>query len=110
MKSRYVKVVVFVPKTHADVVRKAMGDGGGGRMGNYSHCSYSSIGIGRFTPLEGAHPFVGEEGKPADVEEERIECICERSKARGVIEAIKKVHPYEEPAFDIYPLLTEEEV
>jgi hypothetical protein len=110
MKSQYVKIVVFVPKTHADVVRQVMGDAGAGKMGHYSHCSYSSVGIGRFKPLEGAHPFVGEVGRLEEVEEERIECICERNKARGVIETVRKVHPYEGMALDIFPLLSEEEV
>lgn len=110
MKLQYVKIVVFVPKTHADVVRRAMGDGGAGKMGFYSHCSYSSVGIGRFKPLEGAHPSIGNVGKLAEVEEERIESICERSKAKGVIAAVRKVHPYEEVAFDIFPLLSEEEL
>jgi hypothetical protein len=110
MKSQYVKIVVFVPKTHADVVRQAMGDCGGGKMGFYSHCSFSSVGVGRFKPLEGAHPSIGEIGKLVEVEEERIECICERGKAKGVIAAVSKVHPYEEVALDIFPLLSEEEL
>ncbi len=110
MKSQYVKIVVFVPKMHADIVRKVMGDAVAGKMGNYSHCSFSTEGIGRFKPLVGAHPFVGEEGKLAEVEEERIECVCERSKAKDVISVVRKVHPYEEVAFDIFPLLSEEEV
>lgn len=83
MKSQYVKIVVFVPKTYADVVRQAMGDAGAGKMVLYSHCSFSAQGVGRFKPVEGAHPFVGEEGKLEEVEEERVECICERGKARG---------------------------
>jgi len=110
MKSQFVKIVVFVPKTHADIVRQVMGDGGAGKMGFYSHCSYSVVGIGRFKPLEGAHPNIGEVGKVAKVEEERIESICERSKAKAVIEAVRKVHPYEEVAFDVFPLLSEGEL
>jgi len=51
-----VKIVVFVPKSHTDVVRKAMGDAGAGEIGNYSHCSYSLDGVSRFLPLEGANP------------------------------------------------------
>lgn len=67
-------------------------------------------GIGRYIPAEGAKPFIGEVGKFEEVEEERVECVCDRSKAKEVISAIKKVHPYEEVAFDIYPLLLEEEL
>lgn len=105
-----VKIVVFVPKSHTDIVRKAMGDAGAGRIGNYSHCSYSVDGIGRFLPLEGANPTIGEVGKPEEVQEERIECICDKDKAKAVIAAMRKVHPYEEVAFDIYPLLSEDEL
>lgn len=107
---RQVKIVVFVPLTHADIVRKAMGDAGAGEIGNYDHCSFSSKGVGRFIPKAGAKPTIGAVGKPEEVEEERIEMICPKDKARGVIDAMKKVHPYEEVAFDIYPLLSEEEL
>lgn len=108
--SKLVKIVVFVPKTHTDVVRQAMGDAGAGRIGNYSHCSFSIDGIGRYKPTEGAKPFIGEVGKFEQVEEERVECVCDRVKAKKVIAAIKQVHPYEEVAFDIYPLLSEEDL
>ena len=107
---KQVKVVVFVPKTHTDIVRKAMGDAGAGRVGNYSYCSFSVDGIGRYKPLEGARPFIGEVGKFEEVEEERIECVCERGRAKEVIKAIKKVHPYEEIALDVYPLILEKEL
>lgn len=105
-----VKIVVFVPKTHTDVVRKAMGDAGAGVIGNYSHCSFSSEGVGRFLPMDGANPTVGEVGKPEEVIEERIEMICERQKVKDVITAMRKVHPYEEVAVDIYPLISEAEI
>ncbi|KKQ51791.1 hypothetical protein A2865_03255 [Candidatus Woesebacteria bacterium RIFCSPHIGHO2_01_FULL_39_17] len=107
---KQVKIVVFVPQTHADMVRQAMGDAGAGRIGNYSHCSYSVDGVGRYKPLEGAKPHIGEVGKFEEVEEERIECVCERPKTKEVIIAIRKVHPYEEIAFDICPLISEEEL
>ena len=103
-------MVVFVPKTHTDIVRQAMGDAGAGRIGLYSHCSYSVEGVGRYKPLEGAHPAIGEVGQFEEVTEERIECLCDRTKAKEVIEAVRKVHPYEEVAFDIYPLISEEAV
>lgn len=107
---KQVKIVVFVPKTHTDIVREVIGDAGAGKIGNYSHCSYSVNGVGRYKPLEGSKPFIGEVGKFEEVEEERIECVCERDKAKEVIKAIKKVHPYEEVALDIYPLISEEEL
>lgn len=104
-----VKIVIFVPTAHSDVIRKVIGDAGVGLIGNYSHCSFSSKGTGRYKPLEGAHPTIGEVGKLEEVEEERIEFVCPKDKAKEVISAIKQVHPYEEVALDIYPLLREEE-
>lgn len=105
-----VKIVVFVPQTHSDIVRKAMGDSGAGVVGLYSHNSFSSKGVGRFIPLEGSHPTIGKIGKLEEVIEDRVECVCERSKAKLVIKAIKEVHPYEEVAIDIYPLIREEDL
>jgi hypothetical protein len=102
--SNYVKIVVFVPETHADAVRKAFFEAHAGEVGNYSQCSFSSKGIGRFKPEKGAHPAIGSVGKLEAVPEERIETICPRKILNSVIEAIKKAHPYEEVAFDIYPL------
>ena len=103
-----VKIVVFVPTTHTDKVREAIGKVGGGSIGNYSFCSFSSKGIGRFKPNSKADPHIGKANTLESVEEERIEFICPKNKAKGIINEIKKVHPYEEVAFDIYPLINEE--
>lgn len=105
-----VKIVVFAPKTHTDIVRQAMGDAGAGRIGNYSHCSFSVNGVGRWKPMDGAKPYIGEVGKFEEAIEERIECECDRSIAKIVVESIRKVHPYEKVAFDIMPLILEEEL
>ena len=104
MISKNVKIVVFVPETHTDVVRGAMGKAGAGIIGNYSFCTFSSKGVGRFKPGKSANPHIGNVGKPEEVVEERIETICPREKLPNVIKAIKKVHPYEEVALDVYPL------
>jgi hypothetical protein len=102
--SNNVKIVVFVPETHSDIVLEAMGNAGAGKIGNYSHCSFSSKGFGRFLPEAGANPTIGEVGKFEIVPEERVEITCDRKILEEVIEAMKKVHPYEEVAYDIYPL------
>jgi len=104
MNSKNVKIVVFVPESHTDIVREAMGKAGAGIIGNYSFCTFSSKGIGRFKPEQGANPHIGSVGKPEEVIEERIETVCPREKMPDVIKAIKKVHPYEEVALDVYPL------
>lgn len=105
-----VKIVTFTPVKDADKVRQALGNAGAGQIGEYSYCSYSMVGKGRFTPSSSASPHIGSANTPETVEEERIEVECEREKAKAVIEAMKQAHPYEEVAFDIYPLLSEEEL
>lgn len=102
------KIITFVPIQDADKVRMAMGDAGAGVLGNYHHASFSSRGIGRFIPGEGSNPTIGEVGQMSEVEEERIEVICEADKVKDVISAIRKTHPYEEVPLEIYQLVGEE--
>jgi hypothetical protein len=98
------KIVVYVPLSHADKVRQAIGATGGGRLGKYSYCSFSVVGLGRFTPDLGAKPHKGMVGKPEEVEEERIEVTCDRTLVGAVVAAIRKAHPYEEVALDVWEL------
>jgi hypothetical protein len=102
--SNYVTVVIKVPESHADIVREAMGRAGAGKIGNYSFCSFSVKGKGRFLPNKGSNPFLGKEGVLEEVEEECIETVCDCKLLEHVLEEIKKVHPYEEPVIDIYPV------
>lgn len=102
--SANVKIVVFVPESQADTVRKAMVNAGAGKIGNYSACSFSSKGVGRFKPEIGANPTIGKVGEVEEVIEERIEMICSREKIKEVIAAMKQAHSYEEVAYDIYSL------
>ena len=104
MQSENVKLVIFVPTTHADAVRQALGDAGAGRIGNYDFCSFSSKGVGRFRGNEKSNPFVGEPLKYESVEEERIEVLMPRNILDDVVKAVKAVHPYEEIVFDVYSL------
>jgi len=102
-----VKIVTFAPVENADAIRRALGEAGAGQIGEYSFCSYSVIGKGRFLPSEKANPHIGEANMAEIVEEERIEVVCDRMNAKNVITAMKQAHPYEEVAFDIYPLIDE---
>ncbi len=104
-----VKLSVFVPRTHEEQVRLAIGNAGAGHIGNYSHCSFSSDGTGTFTPLEGTSPFIGKKGRLEKVEEVKIESIMPQSLQKAVVSAMRKAHPYEEVAFDLYPLLNKGE-
>ena len=105
MEIENVKIVVYVPSSHADEVRKVLAESGTGHVGNYDSCTFSIKGTGRFRGLEGTKPFVGESGQLEEVEEERIETICPWGQFEAVLEAVKKAHPYEEPAIDVFPLL-----
>jgi hypothetical protein len=102
--SGYVRLVITVPETHADSVREAMGQAGAGKVGVYSHCSYSVKGIGRFMPNKGSNPCLGKEGVLEKVVEERIETVCSLEILNYVLKEIKKAHPYEETIIDIYPV------
>lgn len=99
------KIVVFVPETHADILREVMGKAGAGKIGNYEHCTFSIKGTGRFRPTVGANPAIGEVGSLEAVDEERIETVCSEELLESVLAAIKAVHPYEESATEVYELV-----
>ncbi|MFA4830679.1 MAG: hypothetical protein WC862_03650 [Patescibacteria group bacterium] len=101
--SNYLKIKVTVPVDSADKVRQALGEAGAGKLGNYDFCSFSYPVKGRFRPLEGANPAIGKVGDLEEVKEECIECICHKNILTEAISALKKAHPYEEPAIDIIP-------
>lgn len=98
------KYVIYVPQSYKEDLVKALGDLGAGFIGNYSHCIFSSSGIGTFKPTEGAKPFIGSINKLEHVEESRIETIVREKDLSRITKKINKIHPYEEVAYDIYPL------
>ncbi|MCM3686490.1 MULTISPECIES: hypothetical protein [Kocuria] len=97
-------LVVYVPATHAEAVLQALGDAGAGRFGHYSHVAFVSRGTGRFTPLPGADPVLGEVGRPEEVDEVRIEVIYSAAEREHVLRAMARAHPYEVPAFHTFPV------
>ncbi|MEQ6387887.1 Nif3-like dinuclear metal center hexameric protein [Bacillaceae bacterium S4-13-58] len=98
------KLVIFVPTSHAEKVKEAIGDAGAGHIGNYSHCMFHTVGKGQFKPLEGTDPFLGTKGTLETVEEDRIETIVPKYMISNVLNAMREVHPYEEVAYDLYRL------
>jgi dinuclear metal center YbgI/SA1388 family protein len=98
------KLVVFVPTSHEERVRQAIGNAGSGSIGNYSHCTFSAVGSGRFLPGENTNPYIGQAGQLETVDEVRIETIVPEAILKKVITAMLKAHPYEEVAYDVYPL------
>jgi dinuclear metal center YbgI/SA1388 family protein len=101
------KIVTFVPEKYAETVRKSMFEAGAGHIGNYDSCSYNLSGEGTFRALEGSNPFTGKMGEIHREKELRIETIVPFYRAEAVIKAMKKVHPYEEVAYDVYPIENE---
>lgn len=101
---KYAKLVVFIPKGYENAVLEAMANAGAGWIGNYSHCTFRAEGIGTFKPLEGAHPFIGQKGRLEEVAEVRMETIVRQEQLKEVISAMLTAHPYEEVAYDVYPL------
>ena len=98
------KLAVYVPETHAEDLRQSLGSAGAGAIGHYSHCTFSASGEGRFLPGEGTKPYIGRKDQLESVPEVKVETIVPEHLLRKVISRMKKAHPYEEPAYDIYPV------
>ena len=98
------KIVTFVPHSHADDVRRALTEAGAGAIGAYDSCTFTVHGEGRFRPLDGATPSIGRVGEVEVVDEHRVEAVMPRSRRSAVVAALRAVHPYEEPAYDILEL------
>ena len=99
------KLVVFVPREALDPVREALFEAGAGRIGDYERCSFYTEGTGTFFGGEGTDPDVGQAGREQRVAELRLETVFPEERQAEVVEALRRAHPYEEPAFDVYPLL-----
>jgi hypothetical protein len=99
------KLAVFVPTEALEAVRDALFAAGAGRLGDYERCCWYTEGTGTFRPLPGAHPAVGEVGEEERVTEMRLETIFPEELQDEVVAALRRAHPYEEPAFDVYALL-----
>jgi len=100
------KLVVFVPKGFEARLLQALSPFQVS-IGNYRDCSFQGDGLGRFTPESGAQPFVGTVGKPQEQQESRLELLLSKERLGGALAALKVAHPYEEPAFDLYPVLNQ---
>lgn len=105
-----VKIIVTIPVENSKEVRNAICDEGAGIIGKYTHCTISTKCIGTFRPSDNANPYIGEPNRLEFVEEEKIEVRCEISMVKRVLKRLREVHPYEEPAIDIIPLIEEEDL
>ncbi|MDX2165218.1 MAG: NGG1p interacting factor NIF3 [Gammaproteobacteria bacterium] len=98
------QIYFYVPESHLEIVKNAMFEAGAGKIGNYGHCSWQVLGQGQFKPLEGSEYFIGEMGKVGKIPEYKVEMVCDHDHIGAVIDALKKAHPYEEPAYQVIRL------
>jgi dinuclear metal center YbgI/SA1388 family protein len=98
------KVIVFVPEKDLAAVSDALFNAGAGRIGEYRECSFRVSGTGTFYGTEAASPTVGQKGRREEVSELRLETVCPEHRLSAVLDAMRKAHSYEEPAFDVVPL------
>ncbi|MFH1156519.1 MAG: NGG1p interacting factor NIF3 [Pseudomonadota bacterium] len=96
----------YVPESHCETVMQAMFSNGAGRLGNYDSCAWVTLGKGQFRPLQGSQPFLGRPGTLSRVDEYKVELVCGDEVIQDVLLALKKSHPYEEPAYHALKLIT----
>jgi len=100
------KFAVYAPTQYADKVSRAIFEAGAGKIGRYTETSFGVTGKGTFKPMEGTNPFIGKIGEREEVQEIKIETVVTERDLDSVVQAMKSVHPYEEPAYDVYELKT----
>jgi hypothetical protein len=104
-RSRTHKLVWFVPREALDATREAVFGAGAGKIGAYERCSWYTAGTGTYLPGAGANPTIGEAGEEEHVPELRVETVVPAELAAPAVAALKEAHPYEEVAFELYPLV-----
>lgn len=102
-----VKIVTFAPEENIPAIREAVCNAGAGVIGNYDFCTSTQESVGTYIPNDNANPYIGTNNKLSIEKELRFEVICDISRVENVLFELRKVHPYEEPAIDIIPLLNE---
>ena len=98
------KICFYVPSIHVEEVKNAMFAKGAGKIGNYGCCAWQTLGEGQFMPLTGSNAFIGELDKLERISEYKVEMVCDDRYIHDVIAALKKTHPYEEPAYQVFKL------
>ncbi|MEJ5865247.1 YqfO family protein [Pseudomonas farsensis] len=98
------KLAFFVPDSHVEVVKAAVFAAGGGRIGAYEHCAWQVLGHGQFRPMHGSQPYLGQAGEVERVEEWKVELVVADELIVQVVAALKQSHPYETPAYEVWPL------
>jgi hypothetical protein len=104
------KLCFFVPATHAEQVKEELFDIGAGRYKNYDRCSWQTSGTGQYRPLSGSKPFFGTENITEYAQEIKVEMVCEDAVIKDAIKTLLRVHPYEEVAYDVYRIMSIDEL
>lgn len=99
------KMAFYVPEADAEAVKQAVFAAGAGRLGNYAECCWQTLGQGQFRPLTGANPTLGDVGELEQVAELKVELLVDDDCLTAALAALKQAHPYEEPAYEVWPLL-----
>ena len=102
-----VKIVVTSPAENVEEIKLVLGDSGAGIIGNYTHCAISTDCVGTYKGNDESNPYIGIKNQLQTIKEVKIEVQCEISKASLVLQKLREIHPYEEPAIEIIPLLDE---
>ena len=99
------KICVYIPEKSVENVKTALFEAGAGRIGNYDSCCWQTEGTGQFRPLAGSKPAIGTIGAIEQVQEVKVELVCEDEYIQDAVHAMKVAHPYEEPAYDVFELV-----
>ena len=98
------KLCYFVPTSHLEITKRALFDAGAGKIGDYDQCAWQCQGQGQFRPLAGSDPFLGKTGELETASEFKVELVTEDDVIVDAVAALKRAHPYEEPAYEVYRL------
>ena len=104
------KLCFYVPESHLENVKLALFKAGAGRYRAYDQCCWQVLGEGQFRPLAGSNPHLGQAGQLEKIAEYKVEMICDDSLVKPALQALLRAHPYEEPAYEVYKILTLEDM
>ena len=104
------KLCFFVPESHLEMVKEALFDQGAGKIGDYDCCAWQVLGEGQYRPLQDSQPFLGERHKLTKMAEYKVEMVCDDLLIEQVVKTLLHTHPYQQPAYEVYQILTVDEL
>ena len=100
------QLIFYVPGSHLETVKSALFKAGAGRIGDYDHCAWQTLGTGQFRPLSESKPFIGTINQIESLEEYKVEMVCEATQIKPVLQALLASHPYQTPAYSVLEMKT----